>query len=78
VDEYDEEEWAEAVAHSAPVRKIDWLICAVGFARGLSEAVVDTLQQAEILLCGQANHDVNQAVFQDEARRQIESMTEGE
>jgi hypothetical protein len=75
--EYDEEEAAEAF-HAAPARKIDWLIWAVSVARGTTEAVLDGILQAEVLLCGHANHQVDQAIFADEARRQIEQMTESE
>ena len=78
MDEYDEDEYTEAILPSAPARRIDWLIVAVGLARGVGEALVDAMQQTEILLCGHANHQVNQAVFEEEARRQIETITEGE
>lgn len=75
-EEYDEEDGA--FGHAVRARKIDWLIWAVGVARGTTEAVLDGILQAEVLLCGHANHQVNQAIFADEARHQIEKMTEGE
>lgn len=76
----DDEELEETVEYVAGIRArgIDWLILGVALARGVGEAVVDTLSQAEILLCQQANFQVEQSEFADEARRQIESMTEGE
>lgn len=61
---------------SAPMRRIDWLIVGVDLARQMTEALLGALSNAEMLLCGHANHKVDQATFEDEARRQIESMTE--
>jgi hypothetical protein len=63
---------------AAPARKIDWLIVGVNFARQVSEAVAEVISNAEMLLCSHANHQVQQAEFQDEARRQIETIIEGE
>lgn len=60
---------------SAPMRRIDWLIVGVDLARQMTEAVLGALSHAEMLLCSHANHQVDQATFEDEARRQIESMT---
>ncbi len=75
--EEDEDEF-EPYVHAAPARGIDWLIVGVGLARGVGESLVEALQQAEILLCGHANHQVNQAAFEEEARLQIETITEGD
>lgn len=66
------------LAGAAPLRKIDWLIVGVNLARRLTEAVGDALANTEMLLCHHANHQVEQAVFRDEARRQIETIIEGE
>ena len=77
-DEYEECELAEAFAMSAPARKIDWLILGVNLARRVTEAAAEALSNAEMLLCGHANHQVNQAIFMDEVRRDIETITNEE
>lgn len=63
---------------AVPARGIDWVIVGVDFARKLVDATSSAIWNVEQLLIGQANHEVQQAEFQDEARRQIEMMTEGE
>lgn len=73
-DEYDECELAEAYARSVPARKIDWLIVGVNLAKRITESVADALSNAEMLLCGHANHQVDQAIFMDEVRRDIETI----
>ena len=77
-DEYDEFELAEAFVRSAPARKIDWLIVGVNLAKRITESVADALSNAEMLLCGHANHQVDQDIFMDEVRRDIESITNEE
>ena len=77
-DEYDECELAEAFAMSAPARKIDWLILGVNFARRVTESVSELLINAETLLCGHANHQVDQAIFMDAVRRDIETINNEE
>lgn len=73
-DEYDECEVAELYVRSAPARKIDWLILGVNLARQACEVAANALTNAELLLCGHANHQVDQAAFMDEARRDIETI----
>lgn len=75
-DDYGEE--TPDLGRSAPVRKIDWLIVGLDYARQVAAATSSFIWSAEQLLIGQANHQVDQAVFMDEARRQIEMMTEGD
>lgn len=66
------------LAPSVPARRIDWFILGVNFARNLAEAASEALVAAEVLLVQHANHMVDQASFMDEARQQIESITNEE
>lgn len=78
-DEYDEEECEElSYSTGARVRPIDWLIVGTSLVRGVAESVTEALGQTEILLCNHANHQVSQMAFQDQARREIESITNSE
>jgi hypothetical protein len=77
-DEFEECELAELYARSAPARKIDWLIVGVNLARRITESVSDALSNAEMLLCGHANHMVDKDIFMDEVRRDIETITNEE
>lgn len=61
-----------------PTKPIDWAIVGLDFVRQLADATASTIQAVELLLIGHANHQVERASFMDEARRQIESMTNGE
>lgn len=72
----DEEDFDRSLVRATPARPIDWLIVAVDLARSLAEDVAGALSNAEMLLCGHANHKTDQATFMEEARQQIENMTE--
>lgn len=76
----DDEEFESSIdfTRAVPARGIDWLIVGVDFTRKVVDAVSSAVWNVEQLLIGQANHEVNQARFEDEARRQIEMLTEGE
>lgn len=74
----DDEDYDLDLDRYAPARGIDWLIVGVDFARSILDVGVTALWNVEQLLIGQANNQVAQAQFMDEARRQIETMTEGE
>lgn len=72
----DEDDFDRSIVRATPARPIDWLIVAVDLARSLTETVAGALSNAEMLLCGHANHQTDKATFMEEARRQIETMTE--
>lgn len=72
------EEPIEGGHPSAHVHKIDFLIVGIGFVRQIAGAIHDTLVTVETLVCAHANYQVDQNVFRDQARFQIEKMTQEE
>lgn len=74
----DDEEYELELDQYAPPRPIDWVIVGLDFVRSLMDASTTALTNVEQLLMIQASNQVAQAQFMDEARRQIEMMTEGE
>lgn len=70
-----------AYGEAIPSQRLRWIdVAIVGFdlARRITGAIEVVLTSAEQLLCQQANYMTDQAVFADEARRQIESIIEEE
>ena len=61
---------------SVPIHRIDFLIVGIGFVRQVVEAAHNALGTIETLVCGHANHEIDQTVFRDQARQQIETLTE--
>ena len=77
-DEYEEECWVTESIGGIRARKIDFLITGVELARGCVSALNDALESTVNLLCQHANHMTDQAEFEDQARRQIETLTQEE
>ncbi len=68
----------ETYTRSVAARPIDWVIVGLDFARNVAEGGARGIGVAEMVLIGHANHQNDRRVFEDEARRQIETITNGE
>lgn len=63
---------------SARIRPIDWLILGIDFVRRMTGEVESALGNVEQMLVTQANFDAEQKAFADQARLDIETLTQEE
>lgn len=68
----DDDEDMEIV--SCPMHLIDFLIVIASTANSIFEVIADGFEKVTYVLASHANWRNDQAIFQDEARRQIETL----
>lgn len=68
----------DVLVFTSRARKIDWLIIAVDAARRFVGEVETVLANVEQMLVGQANYEAEQNAFADQARLDIETLTQEE